>query len=134
MYQNFLDVYVSNIYEKLKEIDLLVKTAEGGIITVHEAAAALCISTDSIRAIMAQKNISRLTKKAFFVVMAEGESDICALYQREVRCGSPFTYTREDVAYIYDLNLDTINETCDKLGIRAVSAHTLPALFARLPA
>ncbi|MDR2903954.1 MAG: hypothetical protein LBU77_05560 [Clostridiales bacterium] len=129
--KNFWEFYTSAIKPKLMEIDLLLRCAEETV-SVSETACALAVSSDEVKTIMAQNNISAIDSSNFLVIMKNGSSGICKLYQRETECGSPYTYTREEISYIYDLDIDTVNSACDRLGIKEATAFTLPKLFSQI--
>jgi hypothetical protein len=129
--KNFWEFYTSAIKPKLIEIDLLLRSAEENV-SVTETADALSVSLDEVKSIMKQKNIPEIDVPNFMTIMESGSSTICKLYKREIECGSPFTYTREHISYIYDLDLATVNSACDRLGIKEATAFTLPALFSQI--
>ena len=128
---SYLHTYISKIAPKLQEIDLYIKSSDGILSTEH-VANLLELSQDEIAEIARKNNISQISRRNFFDIMAMGSSFICGLYRREIECGSPYIYTRSDIAYIYQIDIDRINSTCDALGIREVTAYTLPELLAQI--
>jgi hypothetical protein len=76
--------------------------------------------------------INILNKPAMLKIMAEASSDICRLYQRELKCGMPFIYSREDISYIYGLPQDEVNRVCDELGFVNITSFILPQVFCRI--
>lgn len=130
--KNFYDIYTSHISPKLKNIDILVKTSSRGL-GVSETARVLEISEDEVHRIMREEKIAKITKKTFYIIMKNGSSEICRYFSREVKCGSPLVYTRTDIAYIYDLNIEDVIKACNETGIKEATAFTLPRLFLRIP-
>jgi len=101
-------------------------------LNVIEASEALYISETEIKDIMRHLNISVIDRKAFLKIMNVASSPICRLYQRERDIGSPHVYTQEEISYIYDIPIDTINQACEVLGLIELTAYTLPELFSRV--
>ncbi|MCL2616050.1 MAG: hypothetical protein FWD96_00230 [Defluviitaleaceae bacterium] len=128
---NYLHTYISRITPKLQEIDIYLKSS-GEILYAGHVAKLLDLTEHEVAEITHANSITHITPQNFFRVMAQGSSFICGLYRREVECGSPFTYTRSDISYIYQIDIDQLNETCDALGIHEVTAYTLPELLARI--
>jgi|GEM_PF-319805 len=127
-----LEVYQQMIAPKLKEIDVFLKTKESDI-TVSEAAGLLDESEKNILNIMARLHLTKIDKKSFIKIMINGRSPICGLLRRELDCGSPILYSRKDIAYIYNLDLNKVNEVCDKLHIKEITSYTMPKVFAHIP-
>lgn len=129
--KNFWEFYKKEIFPKIQEIDIFLKSIDEPI-RIETAAKALSISENEIRNIMKQKNLSEINKPNFILIMENGTSNICQLFKREVECGSPFVYTRENISYIYNLSIETVNTACDSLGIKEATAYTLPLLFSQI--
>ena len=128
---SYLHTYIAKIAPKLQEIDLYIKSSDDILNPVH-VAKLLELSEDEIAEISRRKNISQISRRNFFDIMVMGSSFICGLYRREIECGSPYIYTRNDIAYIYQIDIEQINSICDALGIREVTAYTLPELLAQI--
>ena len=65
--------------------------------------------------------------------MEEGSSNICKIFKRELETGSPFIYTREQFAYIYDFDTGLVNDICAKLNIKELTWQNIPTVFGHLP-
>ena len=128
---SYLHTYISKITPRLQEIDLFIKSS-GDVLNPVRVAHILELSENEVAEIARKKNILRISRQNFFEIMAMGSSFICGLYRREIECGSPYIYTRADIAYIYQIDIDQINSTCDALGIHEVTAYTLPDLLAQI--
>lgn len=129
--KSFLDVYQSEIAPKLKEIDITIKTLDKPL-SKSVVCRILQISKDELNKIMEHNNIKKINRLSFFTIMQNGTSDICKFYKREVECGSPYTYKREKIAYIYNLKIEDVNCACEKLGIVEATPFTLPILFSQI--
>ncbi|MDR1638603.1 MAG: hypothetical protein LBT59_02805 [Clostridiales bacterium] len=128
---SFLELYQSNIAPKIRSLDLLLKTMEEPL-DASDVAEALCITEREASLALKRLGVDRADKKALLRVMETASSGICRLYQREMRVGSPYVYTREDVAYIYGLPLGVVNRACEDLGILELTEYTMADLFSRL--
>lgn len=131
--RTFYDIYIWYITPKLKKIDLVLKTAWRGISHAH-AAELLEITDAEVVAIMREEGVESLNKNNFARVMRRGSSEICRYVDREYRRGSPFIYSPEDVAYIYDLDQDDVRQAFEAVGVWEASAQTLPMIFTKIPA
>lgn len=130
--KSFLDVYQNEIAPKLRQIDLTIKTLDKPL-SRPAVCKLLGISRHELNDIMEQNKINQIDKLSFFTVMQNGTSEICKLFRREIECGSPYTYEREKIAYIYNLKADDVNSACEKLGIIEATPFTLPVLFSQIP-
>ena len=128
---SYLHTYLSKITPKLREIDLYIKTSDE-VLNPSQVASVLELSEDEVANILRINNITQISQSDFFSIMSMGSSFICGLYRREIERGSPHIYTRGDIAYIYQIDMDQINSTCDYLGIREVTSYTLPDLLAQI--
>ena len=131
--RNFYDFYMWNISVKLQKIDLLLKTSWRGI-SLSSAARALDVSSEEISRIMRDESIKRIDRDNFYRVMRRGSSGICRYVRREDELCRPLTYTLEEIAYIYDLNIEDVNRASEITGITEATALTLPCLFYHIPA
>jgi hypothetical protein len=128
---SFLTYYISEIMPRIQSLDITLKSMDEPI-SMPEAAMALCITLDELRQIMSELGIVIIDKRAMLKLMRYASSTICTMYQRELECGSPFVYTRENIAYIYGLSLGAVNNACDELGLVELTSLTLPELFSTL--
>ncbi len=129
--RTYLDTYVLYIRPKLMQIDLLVKTSED-FIPPEEMSEALNLSLDEVNQIMKYKHMDSITRSNFTILMENGSSQICKLYQREKYCGSPYFYSRDEIAYIYDIDIDKVNAGCDRLQVKEITPFTLPMVLAEI--
>lgn len=130
-YSNFLEFYESSISPKLCEIDLFIKTSDTTM-DPFNVAEILYITHKELAKIMISNNITEITVNNFFDIMSSGSSYICKLFCREKECGSPYTYTIEQISYIYDLDIKTITNICTKLNINKITNYSLPLIFSQI--
>ena len=128
---SYNDFFEASYAPCLKSIDLLLKTMEMPL-TVDEAAEALCLSEDEVHSIMKKESVVAIDRHAMLSIMAQGESGVCRLYQREVACGSPSLYSPADIAYIYGLDNATVARGFNKLGYVAVTSADVPAVLSQI--
>ena len=128
---SYLEYYAYCIRPKLKEIDLFIKTKPKKL-SVSETANILNLTEQEVKGIMEKENINSVNKFAFFKIMENGSSDICRLFKREIESGSPHVYSKEDISYIYDIDIETIEDVCNLLEITEITPFTLPDVFAQI--
>ena len=128
---SFLEMYQEKIAPVFKKIDLMLKTS-GGFLTETQVSEALNISADEINQIMAEKKLCCLNIESFLTVMELGSSYICNIYKRELECGSPYVYSPENIAYIYGIDISAVCEACVSLGVKEITAYTLPDVMAQI--
>ena len=92
------------------------------------------IDPEEIHRIMKEEKIPRLTQSNILCVIRRGSSEICRLISREAELSSPHTYTMDDIAYIYGLDIDDVHRASGITGIHEATAVTLPQLFFHIPA
>jgi hypothetical protein len=124
----YLEVYETEIAPQLEDLDITLKSMDEPI-TPAEASKALYISDEELYEIMSRLNINVIDQTAFLKLMKEASSPVCRMYQRELAVGSPYVYSQEDIAYIYELPIEAVNQACDDLGLKQLTAYTLPDLF-----
>ena len=126
---SFWDRYKADIVPKLEEIDIVLKTFENDL-TVREVSEILMISEKEILQIIHNESIENIDKEAFLKIMEQGSNFICSIFRREIECGSPYVYTKENISYIYDIPIDKISYACKLLNIEIITTNVLPMVFA----
>jgi len=127
----FWEEYQNNIAPRIAEVDLFLKTAEYPL-RIDLVADVLELTEREICKILSDKT-ERIDKDTFFLIMSQGSSEFCQLYQREMELRSPSTYTCGDIAYIYNLNYNVVENACQMLKIKEVTAFTMPLVFSNIP-
>ena len=128
---SYLEYYAYCIRPKLKEIDLFIKTKPKRL-SVSATANILNLTEQEVKEIMKKEHISSINRFAFFKIMENGSSDICRLFKREIESGSPYVYSKEDISYIYNIDIETIENACNLLEITEITPFTLPDIFAQI--
>lgn len=129
--QTYLERYDTLIAPKLQELDLFLKTTEPPY-AVDDIAICLDSSAEEIQGLLRQLGVGLPTKGVFLYLMQLVKSPICTLLQRELACGMPPTYSIEEIAYIYDLELEKVAEAAKKLGMEHFTKRELPKLFSQI--
>jgi len=128
----FLEEYEGYIKPALSEIDVFLKTSEYPLCPA-DVACILGIEEDEVQSVLLKIGRTSIDKYTFFDIMSKGSSAICRLYSREVETGSPPTYTPNQVAYIYNLDISAVKNACQKLKIKEITAFTMSLVFAKIP-
>ncbi len=130
---SFWDTYENEISAKLREIDVLARSVKTGI-SIDSLSEVLDIGSDEIEKIMMNRGIKKLSRLNIYKVLLDSSATVCDFFRREYALGSPLVYTREDIAYIYDIDRDILNRVCDELKIVETTAFFFKDIFTRLPA
>lgn len=128
----FLDNYEGHIRPAINQIDLYLRTATEPL-DIADVACVLDVSEREITSLLAKIDCKTITKAVFMSILSHASSRICRLYQREIKTGSPPTYTAAQIAYIYGLDVGLVKNACAALKIKEATAFTLPLLFAQIP-
>lgn len=128
---SYLDKYNETIAPKLREIDIFLKTKPRAL-TVKSISNLLYIPEREVLDIINHYNIKALNSCSFFEIMKNGSSDICQLFNRELKRGIPKILTPVDISYIYDIDIDTVLEACKEIGIVEYNHMTLKLLFSNI--
>jgi hypothetical protein len=126
-YDTYLDFYIKEVKPCLKDIDIFIKSCS--LITPLETATLLNITMQEVFTIMKNQNIKEINKASFFTIMSFGSSTICTMYKREILVGSPYIYSCDNIAYIYNIELNLVKNACNNLGIKIITSLTLPLIF-----
>ena len=128
----FLEEYEVYIKPALSKIDVFLKTSEYPL-CASDVACVLEIDEAEVQSILHKIDKAAIDKCTFFDIMTKGTSAICRLFSREVEIGSPPTYTPNQVAYIYNLDVSAVKNACQKLKIKEITTFTLNLVFANIP-
>ncbi|MFP4697437.1 MAG: hypothetical protein ACLFMO_01900 [Eubacteriales bacterium] len=127
----FQDYYQANISPKLKEIDLFFKTKEQPEkdIPFNVVSELLDIKEGEVRKISSKYNLDYINKANFFIIMREGSSEICKLFNRQLSCGLSSSFTPKDISYIYQIPIDIIKKAMIESEIHNITPKNLDTLF-----
>ncbi|GFI62079.1 hypothetical protein IMSAG049_01252 [Clostridiales bacterium] len=129
--QSFLTRYRTNIIEKLKSIDLFLKTKPCPY-DKKETAKILELPYDEFEKIISEYNIDAITPHTFVLIMKSGSSELCRAFRRELECGLTDTYTPDQVSYIYNIDIDIVLNAYAVMGVSALHKGLLETLFSNI--
>ena len=130
--ETYWDYYEKYITPKLIEIDIMFKTGTE-ILTKSLTARLLDLLENEVEDIMAQKDITEINQSKFFEIMEDGSSELCEMFKNEVRCGMPYQYHMEDVAFIYGLDIGSVALAFSENKITEAVSKELAEVFSRIP-
>ena len=129
--QTYLEYYISHLKPAISSLDVAIKC--NSRLNNKEIAGILGISEEEIKQIRERHSLKAINQNTLLKIMEEGSSNICKIFKRELETGSPFTYTREQFAYIYGFDTTIINDVCDRLNIYELTWQNMPVVFGHLP-
>lgn len=125
-----LKVYNEKIVPKLQDIDIFLK--ENDTYSVENTSKILDLKKSEVLDLMKNLNIEEIDKKNFMSLMINGNSFICGLFRRELKCGSPVFYTVKDIAYIYNLEYIEVKNAFDFLSLDRVTSKQISLVLAQI--
>lgn len=126
--QTFLEYYQRKIQPQIEMIDIFLKT-ESQPYPAAAAAEVLELSCEEMQRLLAEEEVSLITKGVFFRLLQKGSSPVCGMFQRAIACSLPKRYTPKEIAYIFALPLPEVERAAKKAGQMSYSDQTLPLLF-----
>jgi len=127
----YYDEYEAEIAPRLRSIDIFLRTERS--FTPAEAARLLGLSPDEVLSLFGDCDVPEaIGIDSFFFLLRRGSNKLCQMIKRELECGSPAVYKPHQVAYIYDLCVDSVKRAFSELSCKEVTARVLPALFKRI--
>lgn len=130
--KSYLDIYTGYIVPRIERADILLKTTEGDI-QPSAAAAVLEITPWEVCHLMELYHLRHITRSTFPLIMQGGSSRLCRLFARELQIGCTDSYLPAGIAYIYNLDLKTVEAAFKALGITRATGSMLREIFARIP-
>jgi len=127
----FLDEYREVIVPKIQEIDVFLQEQDEYCAGCVAKVLSLC--EDEVLELLKDAGLKAIGRQSFMSIMQKGSSRICQLYAREVSICSPPTYNCTDIAYVYSLDLDVVENAFQKLKIKEATVLTMPLEFANIP-
>ena len=126
----FLDEYRDCIRPRIREIDTFLRLRDEFCVAC--VAQILSVCEEEVVQIMEILGLEKIDRQNFMSIMQRGSSRICQLYARELNVKSPPTYTSEDIAYIYNLDLQAVKDAYQILKINEVTSFTMPLVFGKI--
>ena len=130
--KTFKEEYETQIEPYLKQIDIFLKTKKPPY-SISKTAELLHISQSEIKRIMTKENVTTINQKTFFTIMKNGSSTLCHIFARELYCGIPQYYTAENISYIYNLDISTVLQASQQMGLNKFSPGIIKTLFHFIP-
>ena len=130
--KTFKEEYETQIEPYLKQIDIFLKTKKPPY-SISKTAELLHISQSEIKRIMTKENVTTIDQKTFFTIMKNGSSTLCHIFARELYCGIPQYYTAENISYIYNLDISTVLQASQQMGLNKFSPGIIKTLFHFIP-
>lgn len=124
----FANIYEHNIENKIKEIDLFIKTSPSPYLA-EDISDLLHINLDDLYSILEVEACDSLDMLSFFKLIQTSSSYICRLIQREWEYYGIKYYTPEVISYIYELNIDKVRKAFKESSLLCVESHNLKELF-----
>jgi len=128
---NYLEYYISHIKPVINKLDIAIKCKSR--LRNKDLAEMLNLSEKEVEQIRISQNIKHINQKSIMQILENGSSEICRLFQREIKAGSPFTYTIEQLAYIYGLDEKKLAAICRLLSITEITWQNMPVVFEAMP-
>ena len=130
--KTFKEENETQIEPYLKHIDIFLKTKKPPY-SISKTAELLHISQSEIKRIMTKENVTTIDQKTFFTIMKNGSSTLCHIFARELYCGIPQYYTAENISYIYNLDISTVLQASQQMGLNKFSPGIIKTLFHFIP-
>lgn len=130
-YVNFWNYYISNVFPRFQQIDILLKT-KCGFIHKKIVENLLLMKSSELQNILESQNIKCITYKNFLKIMLCGNSYICSILKREIEKNTYNKYSAEDLAYIYNIDYEYVKKAFDFLEKTTVSSEYFQAVFIQI--
>lgn len=128
---SYIYKYKKDVEPYLKEIDIFLKTNSQPFI-LEDVAKVLNISYVEAKKIIENNNIDNINKKAFFIIMQNGSSNICLIFSRILKMGIPEVYSPNDISYIYNIDINSVLNACKKVNSFLFEEEDLIKLFEKI--
>jgi len=131
MTRNYLEYYTTHIKPVINKLDIAIKCKQR--LKNKDIAEILGLSEEEVERIRFQHNIKKINRNSIIKIVENGTSEICRMFQREMETGSPFTYTREQISFIYGLDRELVNTVCEELNVQEITWQSMPDVFRAIP-
>lgn len=127
----FLEYYEREIMSRLTMADLTLKTGQEPY-DLAQMLSCLQMSKETAEHLLGEYLTDGITRSQFLSLLQKGESVICRMFQRELRCGLPTVYTPAQISYIYDLDLEQVEQAAAQTGLNPCKGQCLWQLFSAI--
>ena len=126
----FLEYYEREIMSRLTMADLILKTGQEPY-DLTQMLSCLQLSKEQAEGLLETALVS-MTRSQFLLLLQKGDSVICRMFQRELSCGLPAAYTPAQISYIYDLDLEQVEQAAEQTGLNPCQGKSLSRLFSAI--
>ena len=116
----FLEYYEREIMSRLTMADLILKTGQEPY-DLTQMLSCLQLSKEQAEGLLETALVRGMTR-----------SVICRMFQRELSCGLPAVYTPAQISYIYDLDLEQVEQAAEQTGLNPCQGKSLSRLFSAI--
>lgn len=124
----FLEYYEREIVSRLTMADLILKTGQEPY-DLAQMLFCLQLSKEQAEELLETALVRGITRSQFLLLLQKGDSIICRMFQRELSCGLPAAYTPAQISYIYDLDLEQVEQAAERTGLNPCQGRRLSQLF-----
>lgn len=124
----FLEYYEREIMSRLTMADLILKTRQEPY-DLAQMLSCLQLSKEQAEGLLETALTKGITRSQFLSLLQKGDSVICRMFQRELSCGLPAAYTPAQISYIYDLDLEQVEQAAERTGLNPCRSKCLSQLF-----
>ncbi len=129
--QSFEITYNTYIRPRLEALDIFMKTSDIPY-NLHDVAALLEISEQTLAQIMRANNIDKLDKISLFHVIFACKTTLCQLIKRQWKYANVSSYTPEMISDIYNLNINIVQGAFEDYEVTEVTEDNLMEIFKRI--
>ena len=127
----FLEYYEREIMSRLTMADLILKTGQEPY-DLTQMLSCLQLSKEQAEGLLETALVRGMTRSQFLALLQKGDSVICRMFQRELSCGLPAAYTPAQISYIYDLDLEQVEQAAEQTGLNPCKGKSLSRLFSAI--
>lgn len=127
----FLEYYEREIMSRLTMADLILKTGQEPY-DLTQMLSCLQLSKEQAEGLLETALVRGITRSQFLSLLQKGDSVICRMFQRELSCGLPAAYTPAQISYIYDLDLEQVEQAAEQTGLNPCHGKSLSRLFSAI--
>ena len=127
IYKNYLEYYENKIKAVLKEIDICLACEEN--ISVEKLSNLLCITDYEIRQFC--RNSEAMSFEILHI-LRDSSSYLSEMLRRERQVNTSGIYTKEELAYIYGIDIKMLDSIFRALNLKTVKEKDLSRVFSKI--
>ncbi len=121
--RTYLEYYKEEICPNIAELDIFLKTKEEPY-EHSDVATILRISKEELQDLLEEEKFAIITKGVLFLLMEKVKTPFCQMISRELSHVQSEFYSVADIAYIYELPKDSVEEAIADLKLTATEHFT----------